>query len=248
MGTCAIGMALVVVPGMVVGSLLASHALAVLPSLVRLKANALEPVVVAVRATVVSDTLSLVVFAVCLSNFQGGCSVPAITLQLVEILVFVPMVLFGLSWVGARVLKRMEDEENAYLVLLLLILAVNSLLGEAINLPGIVGAFLAGLAFRYTAAERMTVWSLTPPQVAATLAATLAPFHARDPAGRPRLDEVMRNACGEAGDDIDPRPGADAASCAADAGPGWRRGRGCATCSLMQRKFALSGKSDCPFP
>lgn len=253
------------VPAIVVGSLLASHTLLGLPIVTRLNANALEPVVVAVSATVMSDTLSLVVFAVCLSIFVGGFSVPAISLQLVEIVVFVPLVLFGLSWVGARMLKRMEDEEDAYLVFLLLILAVTSLLAEAINLPGIVGAFLAGLAvnaavrdrpaadklesfgnavfipafffvtgflidplafarsltlhlphaagiilalligkwlaaqmaglaFGYSSAERMTMWSLTLPQVAATLAATLVAFHTHDSAGKPLLDEAMLNA------------------------------------------------------
>jgi hypothetical protein len=50
--------------------------------------------------------------------------VPAISLQLVEIVVFVPLVLFGLSRIGARLLKKMEDEENGYFVFLLLILAV----------------------------------------------------------------------------------------------------------------------------
>jgi Kef-type K+ transport system membrane component KefB len=253
------------VPAIVVGSLLASHTLLGLPIVTRLKADTLEPVVVAVSATVMSDTLSLVVFAVCLSIFVGGFSMTSVTLQLAEIVVFVPLVLFGLSRVGARLLKRMEDEENAYLVFLLLILAVTSLLAEAINLPGIVGTFLAGLAvnaavrdrpaagklesignavfipafffvtgflidpvifarslvehlphaagiilalllgkwlaaqaaglaFGYTAAERMTVWSLTLPQVAATLAATLVAFHTHDPAGHPLLDETMLNA------------------------------------------------------
>ena len=34
---------------------------------------------------------------------------PAISLQLVEIVVLVPLVLFGLSRIGARLLKKMED-------------------------------------------------------------------------------------------------------------------------------------------
>jgi Kef-type K+ transport system membrane component KefB len=80
--------------------------------------------VVAVSATVMSDTLSLVVFAISVSIFVGGFSVPAISLQLVEIVVFVPLMLFGLSRIGARLLKKMEDEENGYFVFLLLILTV----------------------------------------------------------------------------------------------------------------------------
>jgi Kef-type K+ transport system membrane component KefB len=39
-----------------------------------------------------------------------------------------------------------EDDEDAYFVMMLAIVAVAGLLAQSINLPGIVGAFLAGLA------------------------------------------------------------------------------------------------------
>ena len=93
-----------------------------------------------------SDTLSLVVFAVCLSTYQSGFSVSGMTVQLLEIAVFVPLILLGLSRVGAYLLNKVEADEHAYLVLLLAIVAVAGLLAQSINLPGIVGAFLAGLA------------------------------------------------------------------------------------------------------
>jgi len=52
----------------------------------------------------------------------------------------------------------------------------------------------AGRAFGYPPAARGTMWSLTLPQVAATLAATLAAFKTLDPAGRRLLDTEMLNA------------------------------------------------------
>jgi Kef-type K+ transport system membrane component KefB len=253
------------VPAIVVGSLLASHTLLGIPIVIRLGANKLEPVVVTVGATVVSDTLSLVVFAICVPIFVGGFSLPALTIQLAEIIVFVPLVLFGLSRAGAYVLHRLELEEGVYFIVLLTILAATALLAQAINLPGIVGSFLAGLAvnatvhekpaaskleffgnslfipifffvtgflidpvvfarslvehfptaggiigallagkwlaaqlagraFGYSAPARMTVWSLTLPQVAATLAATLVAYNTFDPMGHRLLDETMLNA------------------------------------------------------
>lgn len=177
---------------------------------------------------------------------------------------FVPLVLFGLSRLGARLLKKLEDDEEAYFILLLCILAVAALLAQLINLPGIVGTFLAGLAvnatvrdkpaktkleflgnslfipiffittgflidplalarsliddfpavaaivlallvgkwlaaelsgraFGYTAAARRTVWSLTLPQVAATLAATLVAYKTVNSAGQHLLDTRMLN-------------------------------------------------------
>src|SRR5689334_16224793 len=53
------------IPALVLGSLLASHTLLGLPIVARLGETRLEPVIIAVGATVLSDTLSLIVFAIC---------------------------------------------------------------------------------------------------------------------------------------------------------------------------------------
>jgi Kef-type K+ transport system membrane component KefB len=246
----------------VVGSLLASHTLLGSPIVAQLGASRLEPITVTVGATVLSDTLSLVVFAICVATYESGFSFAVLGGQLLEIAIFVPLILFGLSRVGASVLRLVEAEEGAYFVLMFGIMAVAGVLAQTINLPGIVGAFLAGLAvnaavhdkpakdkleffgnaffipiffivtgflidplvfahsildnfplvaaiivalvagkglaaalagraFTYTPAARLTMWSLTLPQVAATLAATLVAFHTFDPAGQRLLDRRM---------------------------------------------------------
>ena len=253
-----------IVPAIVIGSLLASHTLLSLPIIIRLGESQLEPVMITVGATVVSDTLSLVVFAICLSIFQTGFSAGAIGLQILEIAIFVPFILIGVSRLGARLLRKVENDESTYFVVMLAILAVAGVIAQAINLPGIVGAFLAGLAvnaavqrkpakekleffgnslfiplffvvtgflidptqffetivsnlalvtgivlallvgkgiaaevvgraFRYTAADRKTMWSLTLPQVAATLAATLVGYDTLNHAGQRLLDLKMLN-------------------------------------------------------
>ena len=253
------------IPAVVLGSLLASHTLLGASIVARLGVTRLEPITITFGATMISDTLSLVVFAVCLSTYQSGFSVSGMTLQLVEIAVFIPLILVGLSRVGAIALKKVEADENAYFVFLLAIVAVTGLLATVINLPGIVGAFLAGLAvngavrdqpakeklefvgnslfipiffivtgflidpvvffqsiidhfalvtaivgallvgkwlaveiagraFAYTPAARKTMWSLTLPQVAATLAATLVAYDTFNPAGQRLLDKEVLNA------------------------------------------------------
>jgi Kef-type K+ transport system membrane component KefB len=83
-----------------VGSLLASHTLLGTPILVGLGVNRLEPVIVTIGATVLSDTLSLLVFAICVSTYKSGFSLSGPVVHLVEIAVFVPLVLFGLSRIG----------------------------------------------------------------------------------------------------------------------------------------------------
>ena len=252
------------VPAIVIGSLLASHTLLGLPTIARLGEMHLEPVTIAVGATVMSDTLSLVVFAICVSTFQSGFSALSLGRQILEIAVFIPLLLFGVGRLGAWFLNRVRDSEDGFFVVMMAIVAVAGSLADVINLPPIVGAFLAGLAvneaaqkhpakekleffanslfipiffvdtgflidpktfvgsvryhfglvlaiigalfvgkwiaasiaarlYGYTPPARKTVWSLTLPQVAATLAATLVGYKTFNPAGDRLLDVNMLN-------------------------------------------------------
>jgi Kef-type K+ transport system membrane component KefB len=142
------------IPAIVIGSLLASHTLLGLAALDKLGLKGLEPVTVTVGATVMSDTLSLVVFAICVSIYTTGFSASALALLLAEIAGYIVLVLVGLSRIAAYVLKRVEDEEDAYFVLMLCIMAIAAVLAVAIQLPGIVGAFLAGLAVNASARDK----------------------------------------------------------------------------------------------
>jgi Kef-type K+ transport system membrane component KefB len=253
------------IPAIVLGSLLASHTLLGLPIVAELGASRLEPVTVTSGATVMSDTLSLVVFAVCVSTYQRGFSVSVLALQLVEIVAFVLLVVFGVSHVARYALQKVEQHEDAFFVLLFGVMSITAALAAVVQLPGIVGAFLAGLALneaaqnkpaseklgffarslfipffflvtgflidpivfvrslidnpwlavamigalvvgkivaaeiagravQYPQAARLTIWSLTLPQVAATLAATLVGFNTFDPAGHRLIDDRVLNA------------------------------------------------------
>jgi Kef-type K+ transport system membrane component KefB len=252
------------VQAIVIGSLLASHTLLGLPIITKLGGAQLEPVIVTVGATVISDTLSLVVFSVCVSIFNTGFSLGAVGLQLLEIAIFVPFILVVVSRAGAWLLHKVTRDENAYFVVLLAILTTAGVIAKSINLPGIVGAFLAGLAvnaavqhkpakdkleffgnslfipiffvvtgflispveffetmlansglvacvifalllgkriaaevagraFSYGPAERNTMWALTLPQVAATLAATLVAYDTVNNQGERLLDVKLLN-------------------------------------------------------
>jgi Kef-type K+ transport system membrane component KefB len=250
------------IAAIVVGSLLASHTLLGSPIVARLGLNRLEPITITFGATILSDILSLIVFAICVSTYESGFSIAVLAVQLLEIAAFVPLILFGLSRGGAYVLQKVEAEEDAYFILIFGIMATAGILAQIINLPDIVGAFLAGLAvnaavrdkpakekleffgnaffipiffivtgflidpvvfghtvidnfplvsaiivaliagkgiaaelaghrFKYTTAARLTMWSLTLPQVAATLAAALVAFNTFDPAGQRLIDRRM---------------------------------------------------------
>ena len=253
-----------VLPAIVIGSLLASHTLLASSTITRLGATKLEPITITYGATVFSDTSSLIVFAICVSTFQTGFSITSLALLLVEIAIFVPFILFGLSRLGAAVLRRLEGNDAAYFAVMIAIVAVASSLAQLIQLPDIVGAFLSGLSlnaavkekkaktelefiatslfipaffvttgflidpralahslasdlplvlsvigalvvgkfaaaaiagrmYGYSRDETLTIWSLTLPQVAATLAATLVAFRTVDRAGNHLLDNRMLN-------------------------------------------------------
>ena len=253
------------IPAIVVGSLIASHTLLAGPIIDQLGLRRLEPVTVTVGATVFSDTLSLVVFAICVPAYEGDLSILALAVQIVEILAFVPLILFGLGRLVSYGLRWVPEAEDAHFVLMFAIMAATGVLARLINLPDIVGAFLAGLAineavhdkpakeklafiaksffipiffvvtgflidplvfarsivdnfatvsailvalivgkwiaaeatgwaFAYSRPARTTMWSLTLPQVAATLAAALVAYKTFDPRGQRLLDTRMLNA------------------------------------------------------
>src|SRR6516164_2035498 len=86
-----------IIPSIVIGSLLASHTLLALPIVTRFGALGLEPVVVAIGATMVSDTLSLIIFGICVSTYTTGFSPSGLALQILEVAIFVPLILIGVS-------------------------------------------------------------------------------------------------------------------------------------------------------
>src|SRR3974377_1155418 len=126
-----------IIPAIVIGSLLASHTLLALPIVTRLNALSFEPVVVAIGATMVSDTLSLIIFGICVSTYTTGFSPSGLALQIVEVAIFVPLILVGVSRAGAWILNKLKDNQGGYFVTMLGIMAVGGDVCDLINLPAI---------------------------------------------------------------------------------------------------------------
>src|SRR6516225_7103345 len=100
-----------IIPAIVIGSLLASHTLLALPIVKRLGALGVEPVVVAIGATMVSDTLSLIIFGICVSTYTTGFSPAGLAVQIVEVAIFVPLIVIGVSRAGAWILNKLRDNQ-----------------------------------------------------------------------------------------------------------------------------------------
>jgi Kef-type K+ transport system membrane component KefB len=131
---------------LLIGSLLASHTLLSFPIVQRLGLTENEAVTVTVGATIFTDLGALLILAICLPVHSVGFSAPAFVLQLIQLAVYVPVVLFGLSALARRLLQRLGDttENQFFIILLIMILAAEG--AELIHLEAIIGAFLAGLA------------------------------------------------------------------------------------------------------
>jgi Kef-type K+ transport system membrane component KefB len=248
---------------LLIGSLLASHTLLGFPIVQRLGLVRNEAVTVSIGATIFTDIASLMVLAVCIPIHMSGFSWSALGLQLVQLAVYVPLVLFGLGGAVGFLMKRTAHKEGQFLIMLLAV-AIAGIAAESINLEGIIGAFLAGLAlnraahespakhdleflgntlfipvffvtvgflidprvfvettisnlglvlsivlglilaklaaaivaqklFGYSRDEGLIIWSLSLPQVAATLAAALVAFNARNSEGLQLIDEPVLN-------------------------------------------------------
>jgi Kef-type K+ transport system membrane component KefB len=248
---------------LLIGSLLASHTLLGYPIVQRLGLSRDEAVTVTVGATVFTDVASLMILAVCIPIHVAGFSPKAFLLQLAELAVYVPLVLFGLGALTGWLMPRVRSKEGQFLVMLLAVILA-AIGAEAIHLEGIIGAFLAGLAlnqaaqesrakheleflgntlfipmffitvgflidlrvfattiashlglvvaivggliaskllaalltrwaFGYSRYQGLVMWSLSLPQVAATLAAALVAFEAKNAEGRRLIDEPVLN-------------------------------------------------------
>ena len=69
--------------------------------MVRLGKTRLESVTVTAGATILSDPLSLVVFAVCVPVFQSGFAMSGLVVQIIELTIFFPLIVMGLGRLGS---------------------------------------------------------------------------------------------------------------------------------------------------
>lgn len=252
------------VGSLLIGSLLASHTLLGYPIVQRLGLVRNEAVTVTIGATIFTDIASLMVLAVCIPVHVSGFSATALAVQLLELAIYIPLVLFGLSAVVRLLITRLKDSKEGQFLVMLLAVAIAGIVAQIIHLEGIIGAFLAGLAlnravhqspakdeleflgntlfipvffvtigflidpqvfvqttvdnlalvssivggliaakllaaivtqkmFGYRRDESLVMWSLSLPQVAATLAAALVAYNAQNSQGERLIDEPVLN-------------------------------------------------------
>src|SRR6476646_5935239 len=125
---------------LLIGSLLASHTLLGYPIVQRLGLVRNEAVTVTIGATIFTDIASLLVVAVCLPIHTAGFSLNNFFIQVVELVIYIPVVLIVLSRAAQYLMARVRAKEGQLLVMLLIVV-VAAIGAEAIHLEGIIGAF-----------------------------------------------------------------------------------------------------------
>jgi Kef-type K+ transport system membrane component KefB len=133
---------------LLIGSLLASHTLLAYPVVERAGMVGRLSVVATAGATVFTDVAAMVVLAVCLLVHQIGFSQSIILKQFAQIAVFVPLMIFGASWLIQQIVHRVKLRFEAQLLLFFVLVAGGSEAATLFGLDGIVGAFMAGIAAR----------------------------------------------------------------------------------------------------
>ncbi len=109
-----------------------------------------EPVSVTIGATAITDITSLILFAICLPIHMTGFSFGPFMLQVFYIAAFVPAMIYGFSWLGRTVFKRLKEDPAEQMIFLLMVVGLSAGMAERVNVDPIVGSFLAGLAVSRT--------------------------------------------------------------------------------------------------
>ncbi|WP_395697804.1 cation:proton antiporter [Methylocella sp.] len=139
------------VSALLVGSLIASHTLIAFPMVAAAGLATRPSVVVTVGGTVLTDLLSLLVLAACLTTHRAGFAPIAVLVQIAEVIVFATVLLGVIGPLARRAALALGDSEQASFTLLLVIVCAAAIAAEMIQLEGIIGAFLAGMAVNQAA-------------------------------------------------------------------------------------------------
>lgn len=143
-----------------IGSLIASHTLLAFPVLQRLGLAQHPAVTTVVGGTIFTDIASMLVLAVTVSVHRTGFSWGFLGTELLELVVFVPLVLFGAGSLARKAIIHYGDKTEVRVMILLVVITLCSEGARLIQLEGIVGAFLAGIAVKRAVRGKFVVEQL----------------------------------------------------------------------------------------
>lgn len=142
---------------LLIGSLIASHTLLAFPILQRLGLAQHPAVTTVIGGTIFTDIASMLVLALTVSVHLAGFSWGFIGVELLELAVFVTAVLLFAGTLARRAIVRWGDKPELRVMIMLVVITVCAEGASLIQLEGIVGAFLAGIAVKRTVRGKFAV-------------------------------------------------------------------------------------------
>ncbi|MBU7581552.1 MAG: cation:proton antiporter [Nostoc sp. TH1S01] len=140
-----------------IGCLFTSYTLLTYPILSRLGVLHNQSVSATIGATIFTDTISILILAVCLSTRQADVFNLAHLLTLFGLLVIYTTVIFvGFSWVGQEFFRRSGDDEGNKFLFVLLSVFIALISTQFLGIEKFIGAFLAGVAVNKVIGESPT--------------------------------------------------------------------------------------------
>ncbi|MFA7229840.1 MAG: cation:proton antiporter [Victivallaceae bacterium] len=139
-------------------SMFASHTLLAYPIASRLGISRSEPVAVTVGATIITDTLALLVLAVIADSARGvklGIGFwLGIGLGMVALILFT---WYGISWLSRWFFKKVPEKGGAQFLFVIMMVCGCAYLSHFAKMEPIIGAFLAGATFNRLIPVRSTL-------------------------------------------------------------------------------------------
>ncbi|MDF0668635.1 MAG: cation:proton antiporter [Nitrospira sp.] len=145
---------------LLVGSLIASHTLLAFPILQRLGLAQHPVVTTVVGGTIFTDIASMLVLALTVSVHLAGFSWGLLGVEVLELAVFVTVVLLFAGTLARKAIVRWGDKPELRVMIMLVVITVCAEGASLIQLEGIVGAFLAGIAVKRTVRGKFAVEQL----------------------------------------------------------------------------------------
>lgn len=145
---------------LMIGSIVGSHTLIAYPIVARLGLNKNSAVTMTVGGTIITDAVSLTLFAVVIAT--QGDTPPTLWFWLffaARSLVFVVVVLFGIPRLGLWFFRTVRNKPEVEYAFLMTLLFITSYVAQYIGLASIIGAFLCGLAVNRLIPEQSTLMS-----------------------------------------------------------------------------------------
>jgi Kef-type K+ transport system membrane component KefB/mannitol/fructose-specific phosphotransferase system IIA component (Ntr-type) len=140
---------------LLLASMFASHTLLAYPIASRLGINKTEPVAVTVGATIITDTLALLVLAVIADMARGIDLGPLFWLALAAGLsALVAVTLFGIPYLSRWFFQCVTENGSAQFLFVIVTVCACAYLSHYARMEPIIGAFLAGAAFNRLIPER----------------------------------------------------------------------------------------------